>query len=424
MKKEFIALASSFFIAFATNLHAQQSMPGDTIQFTKAEAETLFLQQNISLISEKLNIDEAQALVIQARLWPNPTVTLEEVNFWNTAEIDQSGYYGSVQLEQTLPTGGKRKHAIAMQATLASVAEMSFEDALRELKLDFRNQLIQLNYLQQYSAVFSSQLQSISTLISAFENQLQQGNISRAEVLRLKALELEVLNEINEIAIEKNQVQQALKLLMNLPANVVLQVNTQDFIPNTLGIKSLNLESVIEAAASRPDLRVKTLENDFYKSQLAYEKAQRIPDVDVSVFYDFGKNPMFDFVGVGLSFDLPVFNRNRGNIAASEIALENAELLSDYMQTQISQEVATAYQNLINHLLFYEKIDPDYEEALDALLDSYTNNFRQRNISLLEYLDFVETYIDNKNILLSATKNILESIEKLNYTAGRDLIDY
>lgn len=439
MKKEFIALASSFFIAFATNLHAQQSMLSDTIQFTKAEAEALFLQQNVSLISEKLNIDKAQAMVIQARLWPNPTFSIDEVNFWTTASgTNNETHFGeelpplfndfgrsrqiALQLEQVVQTAGKRKKMIAMEEVSASIAEAYFEDLLRNLKIEFRNNLTALQYLQLYTATFSTQLESIESLVKAFQNQLDQGNISRGEFIRLKALQLELLNTGNELTIEKNEIQKELKILMNLPPNSYLKISTDDYSPPLEKLQNLNLNQLQEmASASRPDLTMARLEENYFTNKYAYERAQRIPDLNFSVGYDRGGNFLLDFVGFGLSFDLPVFDRNRGNIQYARIGKEQSELFTNFKQNTIALEVEAGYKNFLANKKLYESIASDYEEQLDRLLESYTSNFKLRNISMLEYIDFLDAYLENKNIIFETTKKLHNSFEEIQYIIGKEL---
>ena len=49
---------------------AQPAM--DTLRLPLQSAEKMFLDSNLQLLAQRYNIDANQALVIQARLWPNP----------------------------------------------------------------------------------------------------------------------------------------------------------------------------------------------------------------------------------------------------------------------------------------------------------------------------------------------------------------
>ena len=67
-----------------------------------------------------------------------------------------------------------------------------------------------------------------------------------------------------------------------------------------------------------------------------------------------------------------------------------------------------------------KNIEPDYENDLDLLLDNYTKNFTAKNVSMLEYFDFMDAYLENKKIILDAQKDVNQKAEELNYSLGKD----
>lgn len=82
-------LSTGIFLAFCFQASAQSTIIKDTLTISRAEAETIFLKNNLRLLSEKLNIDQAEAQVIQAKLWPNPTFEVSEINLWSNAHSEQ-----------------------------------------------------------------------------------------------------------------------------------------------------------------------------------------------------------------------------------------------------------------------------------------------------------------------------------------------
>ena len=153
---------------------AQTAALNDTIVLSRTQAEALFLEKNISIISEKLNIDIADAQVIQAKLWPNPTLTVGEINLWNNATAQELpplwGNFGrtsqvNAELEQLIQTAGKRKKMIAMEKVGVEIAHEYFKDFLRVLKIEFRNNLTDLQYVQQKQDIYKKQLNSMQKLL-------------------------------------------------------------------------------------------------------------------------------------------------------------------------------------------------------------------------------------------------------------------
>src|SRR5690606_8321213 len=211
--------------------------------------------------------------------------------------------------------------------------------------------------------------------------------------------------------------------LMKIPADVELQIAVEDFRPE-LDLPLFTVEDLLaEAKKNRPDYKLAGLEEKFSQNLLSYEKSQRIPDLNFNIAYDRGGNILYNFVGFGLSFDLPVFDRNQGNIKSAHIEIQQSQLQLEQKELELENEVFSAFRNFQNALTFLNEIDPEYETGLDELLESYTRNFSARNISLLEYLDFFETYLENKEIILDARKEMRDSMEEMNYIIGKNLIE-
>lgn len=416
------------------------SLPAqDTLVLSRNQCEAIFLKENLLLIAEKLQISQAEARVLQAGKWPNPSLEIDEVNLWATDKqlavfgdelqgLNDGGFGRNQQLafslEQFILTAGKRKKLIALEQVSVEKSENYFEELLRNLKIEFRNQLTWLQYLQMSIGNYQKQVNSIKQLTQSYQNQVLQGNIAKGEYIRLKAIELEIAKIINELNKEINGHQKEIKLLMRLPSAAYIQITAEGYLRNTEQVGTLSPESLIALAKKyRPDYKIARLDENYYNNLHAYEKAQRMPDITLKGGYDRGGNFMYNFIGFGLSMDLPVFDRNQGNIRSAQIGMEHSGLLSKQKELSLENETILAWQNLQNAIQFLSQIEHGYEDNLDKLLLSYTNSFLDRNISLLEYIDFMEAYLENKKIILEAGKEVNEKMEELNYTIGLDVLN-
>ena len=125
---------------------------------TIQDLEAQFLQNNYLLIANKLNIDKADAEIVQEKLWNNPTLSISEVNLWKTYQIEEQPYlfgkYGknqqiSVGLEQLIETAGKRKKRVAIKQLEKNNALFDYEELLRELKKELRQSFYTLSRINQ-----------------------------------------------------------------------------------------------------------------------------------------------------------------------------------------------------------------------------------------------------------------------------------
>lgn len=411
-------------------LNAQQ-----TLTLTRAEAESLFLVNNLELISEKLNIESQKAEIIQAKTWANPELTIGEINLWATkrqtgGETVSPPFWNNfgknqqiaIELEQLIETAGKRKKRVALEQVGVSKAEQNFEELLRQLKLELRSQLTELQFINNYIKIHQNLIESISKLTQAYQNQLEKGNISKAEYIRLKAQELEINKEILDLSNDAQEIQTRLKILLHLNPSVNLEISDEGFVKNTDEFQLLLDDQILEKAKeNRPDYRLAILEEEYANKLLILEKAQKTPDLTLGVSYDRNGGTMLDFIGVGVKFELPVLNRNKAAIQKAEIEIQNAKILKEKVISNIENEVLSAYHSVQKSIEFLRKVSSDYERDLDMLLESYHRNFTIRNVNMLEYFDFIDTYMANKKIILETQKDINLKIEMLNYSLGQDL---
>ncbi|SEL81334.1 TolC family protein [Parapedobacter koreensis] len=427
MRSSFFYSVVALLCCLTATVHGQSS--ADTLVMSRAEAEAVFLQRNLQLLAGKLEIDEAKAKVIQAKLWPNPTLSIGEVNLWSNAGAEALGHlFGTwgnhaqvaVDVEQLIQTAGKRKKLIAIEETGAAIAEQDFEDLLRSLKVEFRTELAQLYSTQQRLGTYQQVLGQLQRLLDGYGRQVQQGNVSRSEYLRLKASEVALMKTIDDIRRENGEAQRALKTWMGVGQQETL-VLAGEALPDIplAAIRALDAGTVQEwAQAHSAELTALQLGATYAERELSYERAQRVPDLTLSAGYDRGGNIMRDFIGVGVSVDLPIFHRNQGHIKAAQYRLEQSLLRAEDKKNEVSGLAVQAWKDLLAIIARKEHIGATYDADMEELLAGYHNSFVQRHISLLEYLDFLEAYLTTKDTLLDTDKELLTQYETLRYHVG------
>ncbi|KAA0129302.1 TolC family protein [Chryseobacterium sp. SN22] len=402
----------------------------DTVKISRSEAESAFLERNIDLIVRKLEISQAEARVLQAKYWPNPTLTVDEVNLWRTYDIEAQpaliGNWGkssqiSVQIEQVIKTAGKRRKNIELQKIEVDGEKYEWQEVLRELKKLLRNTMTEMAYNQELQQLYASQISSITKLAASYKNQLNAGNISKAEYIRLKAQEVEFRKKQVSLQQEAEEHQTELKALLMLPADRYVIIT--DSLKQPPGdFSELDLDRwIAESAENRPDILLARNQEKQALKNLEIQNALKTPDLTFSVGYDRGGNIMKDFIGVGVSLDLPIFDRNKGNIQDARIEVDKTAYETRKNIVKSQNEISSVYQNYLRTKKISAELDDDYESTLDSLLVSHEKNFRLRNISMLEYMDFLETFIDNKIIILDTRKELNEYFENLQYVVGKDL---
>ncbi|MDQ1085845.1 TolC family protein [Siphonobacter sp. SORGH_AS_1065] len=423
-----------FFLLTIGNSWAQ-TVPVDTMRVSRSQAEQLFLTKNLRLIAEKLTISQAEAQILQAKAWPNPNFSIDQVNLWATQRQTRGEEvvpplgknFGRNQqfafdLEQLILTAGKRRKMVAIEKVNRDRSEQYFLDLLVSLKAEFRNLLTELTYDQQEKQLLNNQLTILSEVLRAQERQYQNGNLSKAEYFRIKSLELELMDDVRERENEIQQSQQQLKTLMALPAETYLIINDGSALPAYAVLKQGGFQFFKQRVSEDPPrLRAAQSEVDYAKAQHYYEQARKTPDLMLKAGYDRNGNTMLDFLGFGVSADIPVFDRNKGNILSSKIEIEKTSHQLQEARNEWQNQLFKAYANFVASSDFYERLDARYATELNDLSESVSRNFQKKNISLLEFLNYFEAFRANRETLLKANKNLRNSLEELNYLAGTDL---
>jgi len=170
----------------------------DSLRLSLRQADSLFLQQNLYLLSERYRIDASKAVVLQARLWDNPTLSTE----WNAYNPTKKrvldvakGGEKIISLEQVLVTAGKRSKQVALAIENSQMTEYEFLDLLRTLKFELRSNFFDIYFLQNTLNRYQRQINTIQSTVTAFEEQYEKNNVSLRELLRLKALLFQLNND-------------------------------------------------------------------------------------------------------------------------------------------------------------------------------------------------------------------------------------
>ncbi len=389
--------------------------------------EAAFLQKNYALIANKFNADRVDAEIIQEKLWQNPTLSISEVNLWKTYNVEEQPYligkYGknqqiSVELEQLIETAGKRKKRVAIKELEKNSALFEYEELLRELKKELRQTYFSLARIQSEKKELQNSVDLFEQMMTQYQRQADLKNVPKADFYRLQT-ELIGLQK-DQIELENQEIEYINKLRL-LTQNSDLNVNEIDFSRFNSHSKSIPFNA--KQLAKEQNIALKKQENEINlaEKQLILEKAQRTPDLAFQVNYDRGGNIMRDFVGVGVSIDLPIFNTNKGNIKASEIVLNQQQITKNALHSELDISI-DRLQNQISQLdkalIQWKKLNN--QEQL-TMIDNYKKHLQNKQITLLEFIDFTQAYRESQKAYLDLLENYQNTFEELNYIVGQDL---
>lgn len=399
----------------------------DTLHITLPEAEKIFLQKNLALLAVKYNIDMAKAQVIQARLYNNPTLTLNG-NLYNPQlnkifdVSNKTGQY-DIGLQQLVRLAGKRNKEIKLAETAVRLSEDNFFDLLRTLRYSLRSEFYNNHYLQNSINGYQAQIASLDRLSAAYDQLQVKGVVTLKDAVRIKSLLYSLRAEHSALTNQLNDSEASLQLLLQNNKAWFITVASKDPVP-AISILQLNIQSLIDTAyANRYDLR--TAENNLLFNKQNYTLQKALAKTDLTIGADFDKRGSFvdnaSFLTV--AFDFPFFRRNQGNIKAAKISIEQGKTGIELAKQTVENEVQKAYIKVLNTDKMLRSIDPAFQSQFEKLLESITNNFQKKNISLVEFTDFNESYKNNVLQFNQLQNDKMQAVEALQFAIGKTIFN-
>ncbi len=400
-----------------------QTIDSDTLRLTLKQTEAQFLKNNLDLIVQRYNVDNAQAQVITARLFNNPDFSIATVlyNPYTKKVFDMSpdgGEY-SAQLSQLIQTAGKRNKGIKLAQISVQQAQYQLFDLLRTLKYTLRNDFYKIYFQEQSSNVYQEEITSLSTTLRVFKEQYAKGNIAQKEVLRIQSQLYSLQSELNDVKNDIDDTQSELKLLIRAkPTAYVVPVTDVNLDGKSI-VTNVPYQRLLDSAYNnRYDLKVARSTVDYNNLNLQLQKATAVPDISIQLAYDKQGSYIRDYSSAGIAFSLPFFNRNQGGIKQARIAVDASKVQLQSQQDQLESELANDYKGALRLEQLYNSFDPKFKDDFNHLIQEVFKNYQKHNISLLEFLDFYDSYKTNTLQFNNLQLNRINSLEQLNFATG------
>jgi cobalt-zinc-cadmium efflux system outer membrane protein len=394
-----------------------QSPQNDTLKLSIKQAEDQFLKNNLQIIIQHYNIDNASAQVITARLFPNPDFSFANGIYAN--DVPNAYNEQTFSVSQLFTTAGKRNKNIQLAKIGVEQTKFQFFDMLRTLKFTLRNDFYTVYFQRQSALVYDQEIGSLNKTLAAYKEQYAKGNIAEKELLRIQAQLYSLQAEYNTLQTGIDTTESELKMMLRVPPHTAIDPQVTEDITGKDIVSTVPYQRLLDSAyVNRYDLRYSKATVDYNNMNLQLQKATAVPDVSVSLNYDklgaYGTN----FLGAGIEFSLPFFNRNQGAIKQAQIAIDQSKVQLQNQQNTVENDVATNYKIALRLEKLYNSFDPKFKQDFTHLIQEVVKNYEKRNISMLEFLDFYDSYKTNTLQLNSLLLSRVTSLEQLNYVTG------
>jgi outer membrane protein, heavy metal efflux system len=387
---------------------------------SKDEAVRIALAYNQSLRANRLNVDQSKAQEITASLKPNPSLSLgvDGLPIFSPQTIRFSTQLYSASLSYTVEKGGKREKRVVVAKDNTLVAAQNVTDNERTLRFQVVQAFINVLLAKSVLVLAKDDLANFSQEVDLNHARLVAGDLAEGDYLKLSLQKLQFEQDVSAAVLSLVQARATLRQQLGY------QSVTDDFdVTGTLvhNRPFVTLDDLQKKALeARPDLQAAhtgvTLANDTVS--LAFGNRAR----DWTWSGDYGTQNGSNSVGAAFSIDLPIHDRNQGEIARSQVAVHQSQETEASTKVGVQTDVVNAYYGLNSNEEIVNLYESGYLKQATDSRDISNYAFQRGAASILDLLDAERSYRATQLAYRQALAAHMIAAEQVNQAVGTQVI--
>jgi outer membrane protein, heavy metal efflux system len=389
-------------------------------RITLDEAIRLALQHNHALQAARTTILQNQAQETTANLRPNPTLSWDSQFFplFNPSQFSADYLENQAQFDLGIgylfERGKKRQHRLQAARDQTEVTRSQVDDNQRQLTFNTSQQFIAVLLAQSTFDLAKQNFDSFQQTLTISESRYKAGDMSESDLLKIKLQLLQFQSDLSVAKLAKVQALAALRQFLGFES-VPDEFDAQgelEYQPVHADLEELKAL----AGRSRPDLRAAQQGVTAARSQEALMEANGKRDLGASFSYTHtaGINSGAFFFNI----DLPIFDRNQGEIARTRYAITQAQEQALEAAQQVSTDVTDAYAALRSNDEIIQLYRGGYVDQAQQSRDITEYAYKRGAASLLDFLDAERTYRANQLAYRQALASYMTAVEQMRQAVG------
>lgn len=349
---------------------------------TEDEAVAVALTLNPDLRSKRLEIGEAQALLIGAGLWPNPVISLG----WRPEVGAAKGYVaeGSFLMELLRPW----ERSARKDAAIARVDQVTAEIVAEEWRVvrEARSLRIAVLFLEQSGSVLDEEVALREGTLTLTKRRREVGEGTELDI-SVAELELsEIRRDRRRVQTEFETARRELNRALGLPPGYALKLSDSG--------KPITISVFDDVDDQELDRRVLAGRFELRAKEAAYHRAEH--ELRLAVYRQWpalfaGPSASREaeggkFLGAELDLEIPIFNRNQAEIAEKESQRERTRAEYSALLHRLRADAYEARSQLRRAKL---EIEAEEKEVLPLIKRSqglFEAAYRARELSVLDWV--------------------------------------
>ncbi|HEV2492894.1 MAG TPA: TolC family protein [Terriglobia bacterium] len=396
-----------------------QGPPPPATKITLDQAIQLAIAHNHALKAARTQIQQSQAQEITASLRPNPVFTYDDLFVPITPSQFTSNTLNTITefdvgLSYLWERGHKRQARIRAARDQTAVAQSVVGDNERALSFNVGQQFIGVLLAESNLDFAKHDLKSFEQTVDIAEARYKAGAISEGDLLKIKLQLLQFQTDVSSAELSLLQGRASLRSLLGydtVPENydvagdltyVPVHGNKEDLQAAALGL--------------RPDLRAAVQGIIAAQSQhrLAVANGKR----DFTTTLDYTHVSAINSASFIFNMEIPIFDRNQGEIARTEYAINQSQETKTAAQETVLTDVATAYGTAKEGEKIVELYQSGYLKQAGDSRDISEYAYQRGAASLLDFLDAERSYRATQLAYRQSLATYMLALEQLREAVG------
>lgn len=382
------------------------------------DKETAFqkaLQNNPTYTAALASIDAADGSRLQASLPPNPDAVFEIENF--AGEDENEGFDGAeltLGIEQTIEMGGKRSNR-------TKVADFSFQISKEQAKAQALSLLAETDYAYMRLAVAQERMALADKRLALADktHEIVKKRVSAARAAEIEHTKADIEQAAAEV--EQRKAEQEVITAQNDLARLLGRMDAADLdVDADLNAlpELVERNALLDALRDAPQMQAQEFAKMQALSSLDLARSQAVPDPTFGLgIRRFNENDSTALVA-GVSFPLPVFNRNQGGIAEAKANMIKADAENHAAGLALRQSAIQAWESFAASLVeakrYQSEIIPSARKAYKQADDGYSRGA----FGFLDLLDAQRVLYEVQEARLDSLLSVYEAKAQTDFLMG------
>lgn len=342
------------------------------------DLERMALGRSPALLQAAAAVRTAEALRRQAGLYPNPLVGYsgDEINGGSVFNYGEHGVFA----EQRIVTGGKR----GIQRQIAE-QDITFAKAGADAE---RFRVLNTVRSLYYQALGEQRLLTVRTQLArlarrAVQTTSELANVGQADRPDVLAVDIEAQRLELGLVQVRNALQRTWRQLAAVTGNLQLEPAALEGDLEALPKFDFDAELALIYEQS-PEIRAAQVGSALSGLEVRQARASVIPDIIARGGMHYNRERLETggrAVGwqgsAEIGVQIPLFNRNQGNIAAARAEAERATFAVERARLELRSRLASAFREYQDSLAAIERYKTQMIPSAQRAYDLYLNSFRQ-----------------------------------------------